>query len=165
MTLTPTPTPELTPTAPASTAPSPPPTQTPPPSIYVAPALFSPDDEAVFRGKETEILLMWDSVGDLGVDDYYVVVSEFLHEGQLWRDWQWTKETALIMPRYMFDNAMDDHRIKWHVTVWRQTGTKPDGSREGVAVGAESAKRSYTWQPVGQNTAKPTPTHTPDFEG
>jgi len=159
--LTSTPTPGITPTASATTIPPSPTTPPLPKSIYSAPDLIGPDDGMVFRGKEADVRLMWGAVGDLAADDYYVVISDFLHEGQLWHDWQWTKQTELKMPRYMFDNAKDDHRIEWRVVVWRLTGTQSDGSREGVAVGNESPKRSFIWQPENPNSA----TATPDFDG
>ena len=128
---------------------------------YAAPQLLAPEDGTAFKGPDAEIRLEWTSVGTLGTDDYYVVITDFPHEGETWRDWQWTKDTYLIVPRYLYDLFTGSRRAEWRVAVWRRTGTKPDGTWDGVPISGDSGVRSYTWQvpPTG-----PTVTPTPVFE-
>jgi len=128
---------------------------------YAAPQLLAPEDGMAFKGPDAEIRLEWTSVGTLGTDDYYVVITDFPHEGETWRDWQWTKDTYLIVPRYLYDLFTGSRRAEWRVAVWRRTGTKPDGTWDGVPISGDSGVRSYTWQvpPTG-----PTATPTPVFE-
>ena len=128
---------------------------------YAAPQLLAPEDEATFEGPDAEIRLEWQALDTLGPGDYYVVITDYPHEGETWRDWQWTKETHLIVPRYLYDLFTGSRRAEWRVAVWRRTGTKPDGTPDGTPVGEDSAVWAYTWQvaPVG-----PTATPTPVFE-
>jgi len=138
-------------------------------SLYAAPELIAPADGAVFRGPKAQIRLEWTSVGELGQDEYYVVVTDFPHEGVTWRDWQWTKETTLTVPRYLYDLFTGTREAQWRVAVWRRTGTKPGGTPDGLPVGEQV--RRYRWdlaaeEPTGVTVPPaPTDTPTPQFEG
>ena len=145
-TTTPTHTPTHTPTPVPPTLPPTrrPPTATPASAPRPAPTLREPPDEASFSGRETQVILKWDSVGSLAEDEYYVVVILFSHGPDTWRDEHWVKETSMQIPDYLPDVATGD-RYQWSVTVMRQTGTKPDGMKVGEPLGRASASRSFTW--------------------
>ena len=145
-----------------------PPTRTPlPPAAshmpipLLAPTLREQPDGASFSGKETQIILRWDSVGSLDGDEYYMVVVLFAHSQETWRDEHWVKETNLQVPAYLLDNATGD-RYEWNVTVMRQTGTKLDGMKEGMPISPASATWHFTWTAAGTQPATPNgPTNTP----
>lgn len=155
-TMTPTRAPTQTPTARPPTLTPRPPTATPTPPSRPAPTLREPPDGSGFSGREAQIILRWDSVGQLAEDEYYVVVILFSHGPDIWRDEHWVKETSLQVPAYLPDISSGD-RYEWNVTVMRQTGTKPNGMKEGVAVGPASASRSFTWRVVVRGTDTPVP--------
>lgn len=123
--------------------------------VYAAPQLVAPEDEATFEGPDAEIRLEWTSVGALRADEYYMVITEYPHDGGIWHDWQWTKDTHLLVPGYLYGKYTGTRRAEWRVVAWRGTPTSPDA---GVPVGQESAVRAYTWQMA------PDATPTPVFE-
>jgi serine/threonine protein kinase len=154
-TLRPTQTP--TPTGRPTNTPAPKlPTATPASVPHPAPTLREPPDGAGFSGKEAQVILRWDSVGLLAEDEYYVVVTLFTHGQETWRDEHWVKETSFQVPTYLPENATSD-RYEWSVTVMRQTGTKPDGMKEGMPIGPASVSRSFTWRIAEAEAPTPTP--------
>lgn len=158
---------------------------TPPPNaaIYIAPVLFEPADGAIFRGDREKIKLQWQSVGPLAADDYYIVITTFLHDGQVWQDEQQTKETELEVPAYLLALATDTHEFTWRVGVRRAPRRDQNNHLIGTPVSPESAVRRFTWQPAEpepaataapqpvEPTAEPTeepppePTATPGYDG
>jgi hypothetical protein len=128
--------------------------------VYSAPQLVGPPENAEFRGPDAAIRLQWNSVGTLGADDYYVVISDFAHDGATWHDWQHTKETELVVPRYLYDQLGSDRRVRWRVIVWRKPHQIADGRWEGQSVGTESAVWTYVWAvPPEGPLPSPTPTY------
>ncbi|MBC8447522.1 MAG: tetratricopeptide repeat protein [Chloroflexi bacterium] len=165
VTATPSPTPLPTATpVPQATATPRAPTATRSPASYSAPILRAPPDGSGLSGRETQVVLRWDSVGPLAEDEYYVVVIFFLHGRETWRDEHWVKETLLLAPDYLPGVATGDD-YQWNVTVMRQTGRRADGTPEGTAVSPTSATRRFTWSVTGAAPAEspqpPTPTDTP----
>lgn len=120
-------------------------TATPPPK-YSAPRLSSPADGSEFRGGDAQITLQWESVGTLADDEWYAVSVTFTAAGVAQYDGTWTKDSSWTLPAGLYARAGQNERgFNWQVTVMRQTGTKADGGREGVAVSSSSARRTFFW--------------------
>jgi protein phosphatase len=124
------------------------------PLTFAAPQFTAPGDNAEYRGPNADVRLRWNAVPGLGPDDSYVVISDFPHDGAVWRDWQVTKNTEVVMPRYLYDMLTGDRRVRWRVAVWRNAEIK-DGKLTGTQVGAESAGWGYVWW--GEIEGTPTP--------
>jgi hypothetical protein len=156
-----TPTPTMTPT-PTFTSTAVPPTETPlPPTVtstrrpvptrtptppFAAPRLVSPDNGSEIRGGDTQITLRWESGGSLAEDEWYAVSLRFRASGTVQYSGTWTKETSWLVPRELYMKAGESERVfEWDVTVMKQTGTKADGGREGVALSAPSETRAFFW--------------------
>lgn len=160
-TVTRTPTPSVTPTPtftvtavpptdtalpPTVTATQPPaPTRTPTPR-FTAPVLVYPGDGLEIRGGGTQIVLQWEAAGTLAEDEWYALSVRFLAGGVMQYSGTWTKETSWFVPPDLYTRAGQSERVfNWEVTVMKQTGTKPDGGREGVALSAPSETRTFSW--------------------
>jgi hypothetical protein len=140
-TTTPTPTPSVTPRP--TSRPSPTPTSAYP---YPAPALLAPADGQVFRGQDAVIVLSWASVGILAEDEWYVLKLRGETEAVAQAPEVWTKTTSWRVPADLHPPAdAESHRLRWDVTVARQTDTRPDGTPEGVHISPLSATRSFYW--------------------
>ena len=121
------------------------PTATPKPK-FPAPGLESPGDGQEFRGGDTQITLQWVSVGTLADDEWYAVSVTFTAAGVVQYDGNWTRETSWVLPATLYSRAGQNERgFNWQVTVMKQTGTRADGGREGVAVSPASARRTFFW--------------------
>jgi RNA polymerase subunit RPABC4/transcription elongation factor Spt4 len=169
-TFTPMPTPTATRTATPTATPTPsftptsvPPTETPPPTArptatalpapsstatppFVAPRLVTPEDQAEFKGGGTRVELRWEPAGVLNDDEWYALSLRYLTDGVVQYSGTWTKETSWIVPETLYMMAGQAERaFQWDVTVVQQTGTKPDGGREGVALGPTSEIRTFFW--------------------
>jgi len=154
-TLTPTLTPTVTetPVPPTETPTVPPPTPTqapmptPTPTLrLVAPRLLVPTDQTEFRGGGTVIKLSWEPAGALAEDEWYALSLRFLAAGVTQYSGTWTKETSWTVPPELCTRAGQVEReFKWDVVVMKQTGTKPDGGREGTPVGTASETRTFFW--------------------
>jgi hypothetical protein len=133
--------PTLTPTRQVTRAPTP--TPTPP---FVAPRLVSPEDGVEIRGGGAQIILRWEQAGTLGEDEWYALSLRFMAGGIPQYGGTWTKETSWVVPKELYMKAGQSERaFEWDVTVMKQTGTKADGGREGVAVSAPSETRAFFW--------------------
>jgi RNA polymerase subunit RPABC4/transcription elongation factor Spt4 len=135
-----------TPTQPPPTATRQPiPTRTPTPGS-AAPLLVSPDDQAEFHGGGSRIELAWRAVDGLADDEWYALSVRFLTDGVVQYAGTWTKDTAWLLPSDLHGKAGQNERaFQWDVTVMRQSGTKPDGGREGTALGPASETRTVYW--------------------
>lgn len=148
-TATATPRPTASPTdtwtpVPTHTATRVPPTRTP--ESAPAPRLAGPEDGATFQGRRTEIVLSWEAVGSLGEDEWYGVSLRYWANDTVQYGGAWVKDPQWQVPRE--HHGKPDPRqpgLQWDITVMRQTGTKPDGGREGVPVGATSETRVFYW--------------------
>ncbi len=142
-----------TPVPPTETPTPLPPTETPRPlptltatPRFSAPQLLRPPDQAEFYGGGTEIVLSWAQAGVLQEDEWYGVSLRFLAGGAVQYSGTWIKETSWPVPASVFNQAGNNERgFEWDVAVMRQTGTKPDGGRDGVAVGPVSETRTFYW--------------------
>ena len=118
----------------------------PPPGRYTAPDLLSPDDGAILEtGEDNPPTLAWTSVGTLGPDEYYVVTIPH----RLGVDEQWTTDTSLTLPKYLFRLGFSDRRYQWDVRVKQHTGTKPNGGMDGTDRGEVSVSRVLVWRSTG----------------
>jgi len=131
-----------TPTLTATSLPTPTPTPAPP---YPAPALLTPTDEEVFLGEGAAILLSWTSVGILSEDEWYVVHVHYTVDGKMRSVSEWTQATSWHVPAAFYSAEADSYLYRWNVIVMRQTGMKPDGTREGVPISPLSETRSFLW--------------------
>jgi len=133
----------LPPTETATRRPAPTRTATPFPS---APKLLSPDNGLEIHGSSAQVTLRWESVVSLAEGEWYALSLRFQAGGITQYSGTWTKETSYVVPEELYNKAGNTERVfQWDVTVMRQTGTKPDGGREGTAVSAPSETRSFTW--------------------
>jgi hypothetical protein len=132
------------------------PVPTPAPALLPAPELRAPADGSQFRGSEATITLEWTPVPGLSADDYYVVVSDFPHDSDIWNDYQWTKEPNLVVPAYLYDNLTGSRAVQWRVVVMRLTGQREDGQKQGYEISSPSQVRSYVWEAIGSGPTEPT---------
>ena len=109
--------------------------------LLAAPTLLGPADGEQFDGADAVIVLEWTPMEGLAPDDHYVV--HITH--RLGLDSQWTKETTLQPPSYLYDLGKDDRHYEWYVVVMRLTGERADGVKEGYATGKPSETRSFIW--------------------
>jgi len=152
-TVTPTPTSTQTPVPPTTTPTMPPPTDTPQPAPtstptprFTTPRLLWPDDQMEFRGGGSQIELSWESAEALADDEWYGLSVRFLAGGIMQYSGTWTKETTWIVPRDLYTRAGQVERaFQWDVTIMKQTGSKPDGGREGVPLAPTSETRTFFW--------------------
>ena len=138
--------PTETPTMPPPTeTPRPKPTATPTPR-FAPPALLAPEHQAEFRGGSTRIELRWAPAGDLAEDEWYALSLRFYAGGLVQYAGTWTKETSWVVSPDVYNRVGHDERaLEWDVTIMKQTGTKADGGREGVALAASSEVRVFYW--------------------
>jgi hypothetical protein len=130
---------------PPTATPRPAPTSTPTPR-FTATQLLGPPDQAGFYGRSTQIVLSWATAGALEEDEWYGVSLRFWAAGAQQYSGTWTKETSWPVPSALYNQAGHDERaFVWDVTVMRQTGTGPQGGREGVAIGPVSETRTFYW--------------------
>jgi hypothetical protein len=131
--------PTLTPTR------RPAPTRTPTPR-FATPRLLSPDNGLEFRGGGAQITLQWEPGGSLAEDEWYAVSLRFEAGGIEQYSGTWTKEASWVVPEELYMKAGESERaFEWDVTVMKQTGTKTDGGREGVAVSISSETWGFFW--------------------
>lgn len=168
-TFTPTSTPTRTPTHTATLTPTwtqtpVPPTETPTPTVaqptatrkpaptytplppFSAPRLLEPMNQAEFRGGGSYIRLSWEVAGALAEDEWYALSLRFLADGIVHYSGTWTKDTSWIVPGELYTKAGQMERaFQWDVTVMKQTGSRPDGGREGVPLSPVSETRTFYW--------------------
>lgn len=151
--LPPTETPTLTPTISPTPSPSATarlPTRTPTATevaLLPAPKLIGPADGQEFAGPDSQIWLSWEPMGVLAEDEWYAVSLRYYASNVIHYAGTWTKETRWLVPRELYQKPDPAHpSYEWDVTLMRQTGTKPDGGREGVALSQPSEVRKFTWR-------------------
>jgi hypothetical protein len=128
-----------------------------------APGLAAPADGQVFAHSD-DIVLEWQSVGQLPADAYYVVTLAYSHHGDTWYDeTPWIKNTWWVMSehRYLLDLS-DDGLFRWSVQIKRQTGVDNQGAPIGLPSSPMSKERTLTWRASaagGGPAATATPGH------
>jgi hypothetical protein len=82
----------------------------------------------------------------LGKDEWYSVSVRYFANGVVNYTGSWEKDARWLLPGTLFMKYDPGHPgFQWDVTVMKQTGTKPDGSREGVPVSQTSETRTFYW--------------------
>lgn len=136
---------EATPTQPAPPpSPTPVPTQPPTPTLLPAPVLLEPADGQAF-GAAGPGTLRWQWAGSLGAEEYFVVTIAYPHNGAIWYDVHWVRETSFQPPAYLRDLITGDRRCTWQVVVMRKTGVDARGWNVGEALSLPSPQRSFVW--------------------
>lgn len=168
---TPTATPTSSPTATHTTSPTntpaataaPLPTATPAP-LLPSSTLLGPEDGFVFEGPETQIMLTWSPVKPaLGPDEYYRLSMPYNHEGRVWIDYAWTKETSWLASQrqYLLDLS-DDGRFAWSVALIRQPGAEINNlAEDDILLSQPSAERVFVWRVGGGGDGGGGPTGPP----
>jgi RNA polymerase subunit RPABC4/transcription elongation factor Spt4 len=119
-------------------------TNTPQPR-FATPQLLEPAAQTEFRGG-SQIKLSWQAAGTLADDEWYALSVRFMADGVVQYSGTWTKDTSWILPAGLYTKAGQTERaFQWDVTVMKQTGTRPDGGREGVTLSATSETRTFFW--------------------
>jgi len=132
--------PSPTPTATRTRTPSPTPTQ------HLALRLVAPQDQERFEGLDAQVILSWEPAGTLAEDEWYGVSLRFTADGVVQYGGTWTKDTSWVVVSDFYTKADQAERaFQWDVTVMKQTGSQPDGSREGIALGPASETRTFLW--------------------
>ena len=137
-------TPTVTPVRPTATR-RPGATRTPTPR-FVAPRLAAPADQAQFQGSGARIVLSWEPMGTLAEDEWYALSVRFTADGVARYSGTWTKDTSWVVASDLYGKAGQAERaFQWDVTVMKQTGLRPDGGQEGVALSPKSETRTFLW--------------------
>lgn len=172
-TATATPAPSLTPTR--ATAAQPTRTRTPVRPTATRPAatrppaagplaLQAPADGATFLGKNTVIRLSWAPLTRaLTANEYYIVALTFPHDAAVWTDFQWTREPAVTLPDYLFDNVTGDRAFRWQVSVVQLNSGEAKGTPQGrtTLIAPAGATRTFKWLDASGSPPGPGPTNTP----
>ena len=113
---------------------------------YAAPVLSAPPDGAQFALGE-EIILRWQSVGQLAADEYYQVTVAYApasDPGATWQDESpWVKEARWTLSEHDYLPGLSaDGEFRWSVRVLRQTGSDTNG--DPVATPASPASTVWT---------------------
>jgi hypothetical protein len=121
----------------------------------------------VFLGRDAAITLQWQSVKpSLQPDEYYLVMLAFPHNSATWYDYQWTKNTSIVLPKYLFDNVTGDRIFRWTVGLIRLQAGEPTGDPTGRITILSNANDIWQFQWAGGGDAGgggggPPPTWTP----
>lgn len=144
------------------------------PAQLPAPPLESPADGAAFSGTAVDVVLAWRGVKPtLAADEYYLVTLHYKHEGQIWTDYVWTKETLWDARKHVYLlDLTSDGRFTWTVRLVRAASVPQDGKPTGaeIVLSETSQPRVFVWKRetaiTPGITTGPTPTPvpaTPDY--
>ncbi|MBN1180556.1 MAG: LysM peptidoglycan-binding domain-containing protein [Anaerolineae bacterium] len=132
------------------------PNATPTPiSVYRAPSLLSPADEAVFSGPEAVIVLEWSSVGILQSGEWYELrIGPPVGDPVIVRTWS----TAYRVPADLYPpSGMPTRTFRWQVNVVRQIR----GTEEYAPASEPGGIMVFYWLETLPATPTPSPTATP----
>jgi hypothetical protein len=108
--------------------------------------LVAPDDGTVFTGKSSIPRLEWSPVGNLGPNDYYIVILQFQEKGDVVFDGARRKETFWDLDQRFFDRVdASNPEFKWRVVVSHIT-TDAAGNEVATEVSPPSEIRSFIWR-------------------
>jgi hypothetical protein len=117
---------------------------------FRAPNLQSPPDGQGFAHGD-QIVLSWDSVGQLPENAYYEIAVSFSpasDPAQTWTDeTPWVKQTSWTLSEHDYLPALSaDGKFRWSVRVMNKTGENVQGRPTGTPLSPMSAVRTLTWQ-------------------
>jgi len=116
-------------------------------ALLPAPRLTGPDDGQEFTGPDTKVWLSWETKEALAEDEWYAVSLRYYANQTTRYSGTWTKDTRWLVPRELYQKPDPAHPdYEWDVVVMQQTGTKPDGGREGVVRSQSSETRRFSWR-------------------
>ena len=115
------------------------------PTLLPAPTLLNPEDNVYF-GAPT-VLLEWSPVQDvLSEDQFYLVAIDFHHQGHLWTDYVWTKQTSWSMMEHDYLlSYSDDGEFRWSVQLVYDRNRNPRKLSELIAISSRSTARLMIW--------------------
>lgn len=97
--------------------------------------------------KDRAPLLRWESVGQLGPDEYYEVTISRTWQGEpYYAGSDWVQEPQYLVPAELVYGTSDLDEYTWWVTVKRQTGTNESGGKVGEPLSPPSEKRTFIWK-------------------
>jgi hypothetical protein len=125
---------------------TPAPTSTPTP-VYPKPKLIKPENNNSFSGQDAFVMLEWEPVvSTLGPDEWYEVIVAYVSNGQMLTETAWVKDSNWPVPSGLWQKAnLPERAYQWNVTVVHQTGTRPNGRREGAAISPTSETWVFQW--------------------
>jgi hypothetical protein len=109
-----------------------------------------PPDGAVFSGRGAVIELSWRMPGHTPAgDEYYLVTLSFPHDDATWYDYQWTRETSIIVPAYLFDLVTGERRFLWRAQLvqLREGGAEGTPGDRVEVLAAMPITREFEWRP------------------
>ncbi len=125
----------------------------PPPNVRCDKlAITGPGEGKVFRGAAADVRLSWTSVGTLGNDEYYRVLTDFPHNGETWQDFQYTTETSLALPSYLYEVTTGTRLLKWRGGVVRRGA--PQDLKDDFILCSDTPPQTVVW---GTSEEKPRP--------
>jgi hypothetical protein len=100
-----------------------------------------------------EILLRWEPVGSLAVDEYYQMTVAYVPASDPTVTWYdetpWIKETQWALSDHDYLPGLSaDGEFRWSVRVMRQTGSDPEGKPKGTPLSPMSEARTLIWRTV-----------------
>ena len=117
------------------------------PALLPAPELIAPADNEEILGRGADIWLTWKPAAPLGEDEWYAVSVRYYTSDTTQCSGTWQKETRWRVPEDLFQKYDPAHPgYQWDVVIMRQTGTRPDGGREGIPVSHPSETRLFLWK-------------------
>ncbi len=125
----------------------------PPP--YPAPKQLLPSDgEQFMKPEDTTVTLQWASVGELQLDEFYLVTVEDVtcRCGRIFK--QAVTETKLIIPEEYRPTDAAPHLFRWNVTTVRQTNAGTAAQPLYDPAGATSPDAGFIW---GASASTPAP--------
>jgi outer membrane protein assembly factor BamD (BamD/ComL family)/predicted Ser/Thr protein kinase len=111
---------------------------------HAAPMLISPQNEALFQGEFTSVVLQWELVGQLAQDEYYDI-TVMHYEGDEPRYWGGAvRETQWQVPVEAGFRKAGNDRFHWWVTVRRSNTASGTGELD-LAASPPSDTRIFYW--------------------
>ncbi len=145
-----TPTPTETPTdlPPGVPTDTPTPTITPTPTpVFGKPVLLGPLSGKIL-GRSEELLLRWEDLGPLGVNQWYAIRMSWQQDGELGFGGHNTKDPFWIVPPDQYWGLADEstgREYEWFVFV-EEIGVDENGNEVGRPVSVPSDRSTFLWQ-------------------
>ena len=124
---------------------------------YPAPVLLSPPDGQAFSFGD-EIALEWQSVGSLGMDEFYVITVAYAPASDPHLTWYdetpWIKDTVWALSEHAYLPGLSaDGLFRWSVQVMYRTGLDSEEHPTGTALSPSSEERMLAWKTASGGTS------------